>query len=140
MPIPRSPLLLDTGIASAVLACALLLGRQDSGEGYPPLDAPGLLLTLAIHLLLCRRRRNPEAVTAGILTLWTVYIALGHWPVVNSLAAQLALYTVASTRPLRTAVTAGAGLGAIWLYAGFAAPTDRWRPPRHWAPSSRRYW
>ncbi|MFH8838361.1 sensor histidine kinase [Streptomyces sp. NPDC017868] len=122
MPIPRSPLLVDTGIASAVLGCALLLGRQDTGEGYPPLDAPGCLLTLAVHLLLCGRRRHPEAVTAGILTLWTAYIALGYWPVVNSLAAQLALYTVASTRPLRTALAAGAGLGAIWLYGGFAAP------------------
>ncbi|MFF0477645.1 sensor histidine kinase [Streptomyces sp. NPDC004284] len=122
MPIPRSPLFVDTGIASAVLGCALLLGRQDTGEGYPPLDAPGFLLTLAIHLLLCGRRRHPSAVTVGILTLWTVYIALGHWPVVNSLAAQLALYTVASTRPLRTAVTAGAALGVIWLYGGFAAP------------------
>ncbi|MFH9725454.1 histidine kinase [Streptomyces sp. NPDC017254] len=122
MPIPRSPLVLDTGIASAVLGCALLLGRQDTGEGYPPLGASGLLLTLAVHLVLCWRRRYPDAVTGGVFALWAVYIALGHWPVVNSLAAQLALYTVASTRPLRTAVTAGAGLGVIWLYAGFAAP------------------
>ncbi|GGY50695.1 sensor histidine kinase [Streptomyces omiyaensis] len=122
MPILRSSLVLDTGIASAVLACALLLGRQDSGEGYPPLGASGLLLTLAVHLLLCWRRRYPDEVAAGILALWTVYIALGHWPVVNSLAAQLALYTVASTRPLRTAVAVGAALGGIWLYAGIAAP------------------
>ncbi|MFE7511905.1 sensor histidine kinase [Streptomyces sp. NPDC057540] len=122
MPIPRSPLFLDTGIATAVLGCALLLGRQDTGEGYPPLDATGFLLTLAVHLLLCWRHRHPDAVTGGVFALWTVYIALGYWPVVNSLAAQLALYTLASTRPPRTAVTAGAGLGVIWLYGGFVAP------------------
>ncbi|WP_426368416.1 sensor histidine kinase [Streptomyces sp. E-08] len=122
MPIPRSPLFLDTGIATAVLGCALLLGRQDTGEGYPPLDVSGGLLTLAVHLLLCWRHRHPDAVTGGVFLLWTVYIALGYWPVVNSLAAQLALYTLASTRPPRTAVTAGAGLGVIWLYGGFVAP------------------
>ncbi|MFD9613205.1 sensor histidine kinase [Streptomyces sp. NPDC059083] len=119
---PRSSLFLDTGVATAVLGCALLLGRQDTGEGYPPLDAAGCLLTLAVHLLLCWRHRSPGAVTGGIFALWTVYISLGYWPVVNSLAAQLALYTLASTRPPRTAVTAGAGLGAIWLYGGFVAP------------------
>lgn len=121
-PIHRSPLVADTGIAAAVLACALLLGRQDSGEGYPPLGVTGGLLTLAAHLPLCLRRRHPVAVAGAVFAVWTPYIALGHWPVVNSLAAQLALYTVASTRPLRTAAATGAALGAIWLYSGFAAP------------------
>lgn len=100
----------------------------------------GGLLTLAVHLLLCWRHRHPDAVTGGVFLLWTVYIALGYWPVVNSLAAQLALYTLASTRPPRTAVTAGAGLGVIWLYGGSWPPKARWRRPRHWGSSSPPYW
>ncbi|QNP62581.1 sensor histidine kinase [Streptomyces genisteinicus] len=121
-PVRRSTGALDVLVAAAVLGCALLLGRQDTGEGYPPLNRAGCLLTLAVHVLLCFRRRTPVLVVSGVLVLWTAYIALGSWPVVNSLAAQLALYTVAATRPLRTAVTAGAGVGAVWVYGGFTAP------------------
>ncbi|WP_165984969.1 sensor histidine kinase [Streptomyces sp. YIM 98790] len=118
----RHPLVLDTGIALGCLICSLLLGRQDTGEGYPPLDAEGYALTSMICLLLCLRRRWPVAVAAGILALWTGYIALGHWPVVNSLAAQLALYTVAAARPLRTAAATGAALGGTWVYSGVISP------------------
>ncbi|MFE1949288.1 sensor histidine kinase [Streptomyces sp. NPDC059524] len=119
---PRRPLVVDTGIALAYLACALLLGQQDSREGYPRLGALGLALTCVINLALVARRRAPVAVSAVVYGVWALYVALGHWPAVNSLASLLALYTVAATRPLRTAVAAAVALGAVWVYAGYAAP------------------
>ncbi|MET7345544.1 sensor histidine kinase [Streptomyces sp. NPDC087866] len=118
----RRPLAVDTGIALAYLACALLLGQQDTREGYPRLGGVGLALTCVINLALVARRRAPVTIAAVVYGVWALYVALGHWPAVNSLASLLALYTVAAARPLRTAVAAAVALGAIWVYAGYAAP------------------
>ncbi|MEV6109025.1 sensor histidine kinase [Streptomyces sp. NPDC051940] len=118
----RRPLTVDTGIALAYLACALLLGQQDTREGYPRLDTSGYALTCVINLALIARRRAPVAVAVGVYGVWTVYTALGYWPAVNSLASLMALYTVAAARPLRIAVAAAVGLGAVWVYAGIVAP------------------
>ncbi|MCZ7414002.1 sensor histidine kinase [Streptomyces sp. WMMC897] len=118
----RHPLAVDIGIALAMLGCALLMGQQDTLEGYPPLDAVGYTLSTAVGLLLCVRRRAPVAVAAGVLALWAAYIALGYWPVVNSLAALLALYTVAAARRLAVAVAVAAVLGMIWTYSAFVSP------------------
>ncbi|MFC7217403.1 sensor histidine kinase [Streptomyces polyrhachis] len=112
----------DAGIALAYLGCSLLLARQDTGEGYAPPDAAGYALSAAICLPLALRRRRPVAVTAVVLALWTLYVTLGYFPAANSLAPLLALYTVAATRPLRTAAVAAAALGAVWVYAGVVAP------------------
>jgi signal transduction histidine kinase len=53
--------------------------------------------------------------------VWAGYVAAGYWPVVNCLAPMLALYTVAASRPLRTAFACAVPTGAVWLYAGCTA-------------------
>ncbi|MGX9228975.1 DUF7134 domain-containing protein [Streptomyces albus] len=94
----------DSAIALAITAVSLLLGHDRTPQGWSGLDGPGVLLTCAVNLPLVVRRRNPVVLCVAVLTVWTVYVALDYWPVVNTLGPLLALYTVAAQRPLRQAV------------------------------------
>ncbi len=118
----RHPLAVDIALALGFLACALLLGRQRPSEGYQPLTASGYALTVLVNLAVAARRLAPVVVTAVVCGLWAVYVAAGFWPVVNSLASLLALYTVAAERPLRAAVGCAAGVGGVWVYGGVVSP------------------
>ncbi|KUJ69014.1 histidine kinase [Streptomyces albus subsp. albus] len=111
--------IVDALLAAGFIVVSLLLGHDNAPAPWRRLDAAGSVLTCVVNLPVAVRRRAPVAVCVTVLLLWTGYIACGYWPVVNSLAPLLALYTVAATRPLRTAVGCSALLAAVWNYAGW---------------------
>ena len=113
--------LVDVGLALAFTAASMLLGHERPPPGWERLDAYGYALTALVNLPVAARRRAPVAVCLVVCAAWAGYIAAGYWPVVNSLAPLLALYTVAASRSLRTALGCAALTGAVWLYAGFTA-------------------
>src|SRR6478672_4195682 len=86
--------LVDVGLALAFTAASMLLGHERPPPGWDRLDAYGYALTALVNLPVAARRRAPVAVCLVVCAAWTGYIAAGYWPVVNSLAPLLALYTV----------------------------------------------
>ncbi|MFH8408099.1 sensor histidine kinase [Streptomyces sp. NPDC018019] len=120
------PLTLDTAVAAAFATVSLLLGHDNAPAGWDRLDGPGSVLTCLINLLLVARRRAPVAVFLGVFLLWFAYIALDYWPVVNSLAGLMALYTVASHRPPRVAAGCSVLLAALWNFAGTTGNESAW--------------
>ncbi|WP_201261063.1 sensor histidine kinase [Embleya scabrispora] len=121
LPAGVPPRAVDVTLAVADMVVSLLLAREDPTGNWRHTDTFGFVLIVLINLPLLVRRRAPVAVLLGMLTLQIWFIALGYWPVVNSLGSLLALYTVASHRPVRIAVAAIAAVGATWIYAGLAA-------------------
>ncbi|WP_419997028.1 sensor histidine kinase [Streptomyces boninensis] len=118
----RHPQAVDALLALGFLICALLLGEQRPSEGYPPLSGWGYALTCLVNLPIAVRRRWPVAVCAVICLLWAVYVGAGFWPAVNSLAPLMAIYTVASMRPPRTAFGCAALVAGVWVYGGVVSP------------------
>ncbi|GHJ24829.1 sensor histidine kinase [Streptomyces albus] len=116
----------DSAIALAITAVSLLLGHDRTPQGWSGLDGPGVLLTCAVNLPLVVRRRNPVVLCVAVLTVWTVYVALDYWPVVNTLGPLLALYTVAAQRPLRQAVLCALLLAGVWNFAGMTGQESSW--------------
>ncbi|MGP3972461.1 sensor histidine kinase [Streptomyces sp. 8N114] len=116
----------DSAIALAITAVSLLLGNDRVPAGWSGLDGLGVALTCAVNLPLVARRRIPFALSLGVFAVWTVYVALDYWPVVNTLGPLLALYTVASMRPLREAVLCALLLAAVWNFAGTTGEESSW--------------
>ncbi|MGI5348497.1 sensor histidine kinase [Streptomyces sp. CA-250714] len=116
----------DSAIALAITAVSLLLGNDRVPAGWSGLDGLGVALTCAVNLPLVARRRIPFALSLGVFAIWTVYVALDYWPVVNTLGPLLALYTVASMRPLREAVLCAVLLAAVWNFAGTTGQESSW--------------
>ncbi|MFE3113079.1 sensor histidine kinase [Kitasatospora indigofera] len=112
------PLAVDSLLATAYAGASLLLGQEPPPAPWHALDATGTALTVLVSAALVARRIAPVPVLATVLALWTLYIAGGYWPVVNSPASLLALYTVAAARGTRTAGAGAAAVGATWLFAG----------------------
>ncbi|MEV2212497.1 sensor histidine kinase [Streptomyces sp. NPDC050997] len=105
-------------VALAVTAVCLVLlsdggGRPDAlDQGHRP-HALGWTLLLAAHVPIVWRRRRPMLVLAAVVALVVPYHALDNNHNGPTLAAFVALYTVAVTgRPLRTVLT-GATVLAI---------------------------
>ncbi|WP_260476425.1 sensor histidine kinase [Streptomyces sp. WAC 06783] len=121
-----SPFALDTAVAAAFATVSLLLGHDNAPAGWHRLDGLGSVLTCLINLLLVARRRAPVAVCLSVFLLWFAYIALDYWPVVNSLAGLMALYTVASHRPPRVAAGCSVLLAALWNFAGTTGNESAW--------------
>lgn len=119
---PYSPWFLDVTIALAQTAVSLQLGLNAPPPQWPPLDGAGIALTCAVNLLPMVRRRRPVAVMVLVCAGWAWYVALGYWPVVNSLAPMLMLYTVASLRPPRRAAGAAALLSGVWTFSAARDP------------------
>ncbi|GGW30365.1 ATPase [Streptomyces lucensis JCM 4490] len=117
---PRSPrpIVVDTLIACAMTAVAVLLGRESRSQGWPEPDARAYALVALAHLPVALRGRRPVAVFAAVEAAAAVYVTLGYWPVVCTFGSMLALYTVASVRPVRTALVCAACMSALWVYAG----------------------
>lgn len=109
------------GLALAFAAASMLLGHEQPPFGWGKLDAYGYVLTALVNLPVAARRRAPVAVCLVVCAVWAGYVAAGYWPVVNCLAPMLALYTVAASRPLRTAFACAVPTAAVWLYAGCTA-------------------
>ncbi len=116
----------DAVIALAITAVSLLLGNDRVPAGWSGLDPPGVALTCAVNLPLAARRRFPSTLCLLALALWTVYVALDYWPVVNSLGPLLALCTVAALHPMRQAVLCALLLAAVWNLAGTTGAESSW--------------
>ncbi|CAL9509399.1 sensor histidine kinase [Streptomyces sp. enrichment culture] len=112
------PLAADVVIALALTTVALLLGTESAAQGWPALDPLGWTLVALVNLPLALRTKAPVAVCLFCFAASTWYTTAGYWPVVSSLGPMLALYTVASLRPLRVALACAALLAANWIYAG----------------------
>ncbi|MEV5597537.1 sensor histidine kinase [Streptomyces sp. NPDC052496] len=120
------PLTLDAAVAAGFATVSLLLGHDNVPVGWERLDALGNALTCLINLLIVARRRAPVAVCLAVFALWTGYIALDYWPVVNSLAGLMALYTVAAHRPPRVAAGCSVLLVLLWNFAGLTGHESSW--------------
>ncbi|CAM5385015.1 two-component sensor histidine kinase [Streptomyces abikoensis] len=115
-------------LAVGFTVVALLLAGERPPEGWywDRPDALGYTLICVINLLVAARRSAPVAVFTGATALWLWYIAAGFWPVVNSAALMLALYTVAAMRRTACAAACGAVFAGVWvagaLLSGSNAP------------------
>ncbi|MEU6867543.1 sensor histidine kinase [Streptomyces sp. NPDC046876] len=115
---PLSGRIANVVIGIAMTALALLLGRDSATQGWPPLDPTGYALIVLVNLPALVRTRFPVAVFAVTQTGFVVYVCLGYWPVVNSLATLLATFTLASLRPARISAPGAVITGLTWLGAG----------------------
>ncbi|MGC0330578.1 signal transduction histidine kinase [Streptomyces sp. SAI-170] len=118
------PLAADVVIALALTTVALLLGTESADQGWPEPDALGWTLVGLVNVPVVLRTKAPVAVCLFSHACWAVYVTAGYWPVVNSLGPLLAVYTVASLRPLRVAAACGALLAAVWVYAGLVSDSS----------------
>lgn len=112
------PLAADGLIAAALTTVAVLLGTEAVAQGWPALDPLAWTLVGLLTLPLVLRTRAPVTVCLAVHACWAVYVTLDYWPVVGSFGPMLAVYTVASLRPTRTAAACAALLAAVWIYAG----------------------
>ncbi|WP_228083989.1 sensor histidine kinase [Streptomyces profundus] len=101
-----------------MVCVALLLGAESEAQGWPELDAGAQALAALAQLPVALRNRAPVLVFAATQVAGVWYVSLGFWPVVCTFGPLLALYTVASARPVRVAVACAAALTGLWLYAG----------------------
>ncbi|WSD60532.1 histidine kinase [Actinacidiphila glaucinigra] len=113
--------LVDVLLAVGFTAASMLLGHERPPDDWIRLDLFGYALTALVNLPIVVRRWAPVGVCVFVCAAWALYVAAGYWPVVNSMAALLALYTVAALRPVRTALACAALTGAVWVYAGLTA-------------------
>ncbi|MFC8587075.1 hypothetical protein ACFUGD_21390 [Streptomyces sp. NPDC057217] len=118
---PRSPLV-NALMGIAMTGLALLLGQDAAAQRWPVLDPVAYALILVVNLPAVVRTRFPVAVFVLAQSGFAVYVSLGYWPVVNSLATLLATYTLASERPARISVPGAAITGLTWLGAGLLDP------------------
>ena len=116
----------DAVIGLAETGVSLDLALFGQSASWPVQGCRGIALICVINMMVIFRRRAPFTVLLVCLGLWSWYIYLGYWPVVNSIAPMLMVYTVAAQRPPRRAAAASALLGAVWIYAGVRAP---WSTP-----------
>ncbi|MGH4034266.1 sensor histidine kinase [Actinomycetota bacterium Odt1-20B] len=115
------PLAVDALIAVALTTVAVLLGQESVKQGWPALDAKGYALVALVNLPVVLRSRAPVAVLLAVHLVCAVYITAGYWPVVNTFGPMLAVYTVASLRPLRIALPGAGLMCAVWIYAGLVS-------------------
>lgn len=118
------PLAADALIAVALTSVAVLLGQEAASQGWSSLDAPAYALVALVNLPLAVRSKAPVAVCCFVHLVWFCYVSAGYWPVVNTFGPMLAVYTVASLRPVRTSVAWAAVMAGIWIYAGVVSHTD----------------
>ncbi|MFH8219607.1 sensor histidine kinase [Streptomyces sp. NPDC018057] len=118
------PRAVDGLTALVATAVAALLGAEAAAQGWPPFDLAAWALVALANLSLALRGRAPLGVFLFVHLCWIAYVALGHWPVVDTPAAMVALYTVAAARPARTAAVCAGLLGGTWVYAGVVSHSD----------------
>jgi signal transduction histidine kinase len=116
----RHPLLVDGALAGSAIVVSVILGHQEPLGPWRGFDGLGYALTCLVNITLVARRRAPVLVLLIYGGLWTVYVAAGYWPVVNSSGAMLALYTIAASRPPRVTAAAATFFGVLWMYGGLA--------------------
>ncbi|GAA0428475.1 sensor histidine kinase [Streptomyces luteireticuli] len=109
----------DSPLAVGCTATGLLYAGNPStlGDPWDRPDALGYVLICVINLSLAARRLAPVPIFALTGVLWLWYIAAGFWPVINSIAPIVMLYTVAASRPRWWALACGVGF-AVCMEAG----------------------
>ncbi|MDX3383204.1 sensor histidine kinase [Streptomyces niveiscabiei] len=117
----RAGLAADVLIAVALAGVSVLLGQEAVSQGWSSLDAPAYALVGLVNLPLALRGRAPVAVCAVVHLVWFCYVTAGYWPVVNSFGPMLAVYTVASLRPVRTSVVCAVAMAGVWIDAGLVS-------------------
>ncbi|MEU7579545.1 sensor histidine kinase [Streptomyces sp. NPDC041068] len=115
------PLAVDALIAVALTTVAVLLGQESVKQGWPELDATGYVLVALVNLPVVVRSKAPLTVLLVVHAVCVVYITAGYWPVVNTFGPMLAVYTVASLRPLRVSLPCAGLMCAVWIYAGLVS-------------------
>ncbi|MFE0138529.1 sensor histidine kinase [Streptomyces sp. NPDC059037] len=115
------PFVADVAIAVALTTVAVLLGQESVRQGWPELGVPGHVLVVLANVPVVFRSRAPLAVLLLVHGVWIGYVAAGYWPVVNTFAPMLTVYTVASLRPDRVSVPCAALMSAVWIYAGLVS-------------------
>ncbi|MCO5990285.1 sensor histidine kinase [Actinoallomurus spadix] len=115
------PRLIDWVLALSLGAAGCVAGAAYHPQGWPRFDAMAYALSIAVSLPLVLRRRFPLAVLVVSCAVFTVYLAAGDQPSVNTWGPLVALYSLAAHRR-GGAVVAGAVLtaGAV-LYSGLTA-------------------
>ncbi|WP_112468712.1 sensor histidine kinase [Streptomyces triticisoli] len=108
----------DAGIAVSQVVVAVLLGHESRQAGWPAVDAAGYVLIALVNLPTVLRSRAPLVVCLVVHVWWTLFIVAGYWPVLNSLAPMLAVYTVTALRPARISVPCAGLMGAVWILSG----------------------
>jgi len=91
------PIVVDAALTAGLLAATLYEGRTTPG-GWRPFDDLAYALSTAAALPLLLRRWAPVWAMAACGVCWQVYVLAGYWPVANTYAYLLLLYTVASLR------------------------------------------
>ncbi|CAM5263146.1 histidine kinase OS=Streptomyces alboniger OX=132473 GN=CP975_21555 PE=4 SV=1 [Streptomyces alboniger] len=115
------PVVVDALIAVALTTVAVLLGQESVRQGWPELDLLGHALVALVNLPAVLRGRAPLAVLLFVHAVWIAYVTAGYWPVLNTFAPMLAVYTVASVRSTRVSLPCAVLMGAVWIYAGLLA-------------------
>jgi signal transduction histidine kinase len=114
---PYTQWAVDATIALALTAVSLQVGLSQPPPQWRHLDTVGIVLTCAVNLVTVVRRPLPFTVLLVCSAEWAGYVSLGYWPVVNSLAPMLMVYTVAALRPPRRAGVAAMLLSGVWIFA-----------------------
>ncbi|MFD7730517.1 sensor histidine kinase [Kitasatospora phosalacinea] len=117
----QQPLPADSLFAALYATASLVIGQETPPGPWRSLDAVGAALTVLISAALVARRNAPVTVLAAVIVLWIAYIGCGYWPVVNSPAVLLALYTVAAARGPRTTWVCAVAVGSAWVLSGLLA-------------------
>ncbi|MFE0172722.1 sensor histidine kinase [Streptomyces sp. NPDC059002] len=112
------PLVVDALIAVALTTVAVLLGQESVKQGWPELDARGYVWVALACLPVVFRSRAPLTVLLAVHLACIVYVTEGYWPVVTSFGPMIAVYTVASLRPVRISLPCAGLMCAVWIYAG----------------------
>jgi signal transduction histidine kinase len=123
----RTHELVSSGMVAAVVLLLSFLGQVGSGPASdPPTPAPttsAVVLVVLGCLVLVLRRRYPVGVWAAILVIGVLGVVVQGDVTQTVLAAMVAVYTVASWRPWRTAIAVA--LATAVIYGGAAALVTR---------------
>ena len=122
----RHPFIVDGALASAISALLLFTEAIDAGEVGAKLDWVDIAVCAVAGILIALRRYAPVPVFVVALAaaLWS--LIPDDDQVVLRVAAVLALYTVASTRPRRVAWLAGAVSAAALFAMAVATNSGPW--------------
>ncbi|MFH8795493.1 sensor histidine kinase [Streptomyces sp. NPDC017941] len=112
------PFAVDVLLAVGQAALIALLGPEAHVVGWSTLDARGYLLATLVILPTMFRWKAPMVACLLTYSLWTLYVAVGYWPVVTSFGPMLCLYTVALQKSTKATGYCAGLLAAIWVYGG----------------------
>ena len=109
------PFVFDSVLAAVVLLLGLL-GQPDPRNTGPHGQTPAAYLTVVIScLVLVWRRRAPMAVWAVTVLVGALGIVISGGPSQTVAPAMIALYTVATLRPRRTALPCAAATALVFV-------------------------